>query len=123
MSAGPHVVRAVLRDAATRLRVAGVDSPETDARILLAHACGIEPARIPLLDGVDDETVAVFEGLVTSRAARVPLQHLRRSNASGRRGGDHRSSTPAFVCPGGRSMSIGVCRTPCASTKVDTSEG
>ena len=71
-----HTVRAVLRDAAERLRSAGVESPETDARLLLAHACGIEPARIPLLDGVDDEAVAVFEGLVTSRAARVPLQHL-----------------------------------------------
>jgi release factor glutamine methyltransferase len=71
-----HQVRAVLRDASVRLQAAGVESPEADARLLLAHACGIEPARIPLLDGVDDEAVAVFEALVTSRAARVPLQHL-----------------------------------------------
>jgi len=71
-----HQVRAVLRDAADRLRTAGVESPEADARTLLAYACGIEPARIPLLDALDDEAVSVFEGLVTSRAARVPLQHL-----------------------------------------------
>ncbi len=71
-----HQVRVVLRDAADRLRSAGVESPEADARTLLAHACGIEPARIPLLDGLDDEAVSVFEGLVTTRAARVPLQHL-----------------------------------------------
>jgi release factor glutamine methyltransferase len=71
-----HPVRAVLRDAAERLRSAGVGSPETDARTLLAYACGIEPARIPLLDGVDDGAVEAFETLVASRAARVPLQHL-----------------------------------------------
>jgi release factor glutamine methyltransferase len=76
MTNAPHAVRAVLRDAATRLREAGVASPDADARTLLAYVCGIEPARIPLLDGLDDEAVAAFEGLVTSRAARVPLQHL-----------------------------------------------
>jgi len=72
----PHQVRVVLRTAAERLRDAGVESPEADVRTLLAYACGIEPARIPLLDALDDEAVAVFEGLVSSRAARVPLQHL-----------------------------------------------
>lgn len=76
MPTSPHPVRAVLKDAADRLREAGVGSPDADARTLLAYACGIEPARIPLLDGVDDDAVRVFEGLVTSRAARIPLQHL-----------------------------------------------
>ena len=32
-----------------------------------------EPARIPLLDGVDDDAVAAFDVLVVSRAARVPM--------------------------------------------------
>ena len=73
---GTHSVRAVLADASARLRSAGVGSPEADARTLLAYACGIEPARIPLLDGLDDEAVEAFEALVASRAARVPLQHL-----------------------------------------------
>ncbi len=76
MSAGTHSVRAVLRSATDRLRDAGVGSPDADARTLLAHACGIEPARIPLLDGVDEDAVRAFEVLVASRAARVPLQHL-----------------------------------------------
>lgn len=76
MSAARHAVRAVLRDAAVRLREGGVESPEADARTLLAHACGIEPARIPLLDGVDAGVVTAFASLVASRAARVPLQHL-----------------------------------------------
>jgi release factor glutamine methyltransferase len=76
MTNGLHAVRAVLADAAARLRDAGVASPEADARTLLAFACGIEPARIPLLDGVADDTVEAFETLIASRAARVPLQHL-----------------------------------------------
>ncbi|HEY0237821.1 MAG TPA: peptide chain release factor N(5)-glutamine methyltransferase [Friedmanniella sp.] len=71
-----HSVRAVLADATARLRAGGVASPEADVRTLLAYVCGIEPARIPLLDGLDDDTVRAFEDLVTSRAARVPLQHL-----------------------------------------------
>ena len=69
-------VRALLSSAATRLRAAGVETPETDARVLLAYVCGIEPARIPLLDGVDDERVQRFDALVDARAGRVPLQHL-----------------------------------------------
>jgi release factor glutamine methyltransferase len=38
--------------------------------------CGVEPARIPLLDGIDDDQRARLEALVRRRATRVPLQHL-----------------------------------------------
>jgi release factor glutamine methyltransferase len=50
-----------LRAVARRLRDAGVDSAEHDARVLLTHSFGDE---------------AVLDDLVAMRAARVPLQHL-----------------------------------------------
>jgi release factor glutamine methyltransferase len=68
--------RAVLTEAAVRLRTAGIETPESDARLLLAHVCGVEPARIPLLDGIDDDQRARLDALVRRRANRVPLQHL-----------------------------------------------
>ncbi len=66
----------MLAQATATLRSAGVESPEQDARVLLAHVCGIEPLRLPLLDSVADDQVVRFEKLIKERAARVPLQHL-----------------------------------------------
>ena len=69
-------VRPLLTEAVDRLRAAGIESPEQDARVLLAVACGIEPARLPLLDGVTEEQADLFDSLVIQRAVRIPLQHL-----------------------------------------------
>ncbi len=69
-------VRPVLAQATATLRAAGVESPEQDARLLLAHACGIELLRLPLLDEIDDDQAARFQKLIMDRARRVPLQHL-----------------------------------------------
>ncbi len=69
-------VRPLLSDAVSRLRAVGVGSPPSDVRILLAHACGIELARLPLLDQVDDAQAAAFEQLITLRERRIPVQHL-----------------------------------------------
>ena len=68
--------RPVLAQATATLRAAGVESPEQDARLLLAHVCGIEPLRLPLLDEIDDDQAARFQKLIMDRARRVPLQHL-----------------------------------------------
>ena len=68
--------RPLLADAVSRLRAAGIDSPQSDVRILLAHACGVELARLPLLDQVDDAQAAEFEQLITLRERRIPVQHL-----------------------------------------------
>jgi release factor glutamine methyltransferase len=65
-----------LIEAAGQLRVAGVESPEQDARQLLAYAAGVELARLPLLDGVDDAAAAYFQTLIDKRLHRIPLQHL-----------------------------------------------
>ena len=66
----------MLHQAATELREVGVTSPEQDARQLLAYAAGIELARLPLIDAVEDAQAAYFQTLITKRSRRVPLQHL-----------------------------------------------
>ena len=71
-----RAVRPLLIEAAGQLRVAGVESPEQDARQLLAYATGVELARLPLLDGVDDAAAAYFQTLIDKRLHRIPLQHL-----------------------------------------------
>jgi release factor glutamine methyltransferase len=69
-------VRPLLTQAVSQLRQVGVDSPEQDARQLLAYAVGIELARLPLLDAVEDDQASNFQALIERRARRVPLQHL-----------------------------------------------
>jgi release factor glutamine methyltransferase len=69
-------VRPLLIQAASQLREVGIDSPEQEARQLLAHAAGIELARLPLIDAVEDAQASHFQTLINKRARRVPLQHL-----------------------------------------------
>jgi release factor glutamine methyltransferase len=69
-------VRPLLAEAAALLRKAGVESPEQDARVLLAHACDLELVRLPLLDQISDEQAKSFFRMVMDRADRIPLQHL-----------------------------------------------
>ena len=69
-------VRPLLIRAASRLRDVGVESPEQEARQLLAFAIGVEPARLPLLDAVEDAQAAHFHTLIDKRSHRIPLQHL-----------------------------------------------
>ena len=71
----PHR-RALLADAARRLREAGVASPEHDAAELLAHVLDVGRGRLVLVDDVPDEAAGSFAALVARRAARTPLQHL-----------------------------------------------
>jgi release factor glutamine methyltransferase len=69
-------VRPLLHQAATRLREVGVSSAESEARQLLAYAAGVELARLPLLDAVEDAQAAYFQTLINKRSRRIPLQHL-----------------------------------------------
>jgi len=68
--------RGLLAQARTRLRDAGVASPEHDAAELLAHVLGTTRARLPLVDEVPADRAETYDALVTRRAAREPLQHL-----------------------------------------------
>ena len=51
-------------------------SADQEARQLLAYATGVELARLPLVDAVEDAQAAYFQALINKRARRVPLQHL-----------------------------------------------
>jgi release factor glutamine methyltransferase len=68
--------RLLLARAAARLREAGVESPEHDAEVLLAHVLGVERSRLALVDDVPDAAAEQYDGLVGRRADREPLQHL-----------------------------------------------
>lgn len=67
----------VVREAAERLRAAGVDSPENDARLLLAYVLGqTRPTPFWHQAELTPTDVDRFLALVARRAQRVPLQHL-----------------------------------------------
>jgi release factor glutamine methyltransferase len=70
------VRRALLAAATDRLRAAGVESPDHDARALLAHVLGVERSRLPLVDDVPGAVAERYDELVTRRVGREPLQHL-----------------------------------------------
>src|SRR4051794_2031323 len=67
----------MLHEAAVgRLREAGVDSPDHDAQVLLAHVLGVERSQLPLVDDVPPPVAVEYDALVARRAVREPLQHL-----------------------------------------------
>jgi release factor glutamine methyltransferase len=72
----PLTVGSLLAVATTRLRQAGVASPEFDAAELLAHVLGTTRAALLRSSPVQDTSAAAFEELVLRRASREPLQHL-----------------------------------------------
>ena len=69
-------VRELRRRGATRLRAAGVASPERDADELLAHVLGVDLGRLAMVESVAAEERAAYDALVARRASREPLQHL-----------------------------------------------
>ncbi|MDX6215987.1 MAG: release factor glutamine methyltransferase [Frankiales bacterium] len=66
-------MRKVIAAATERLRAAGVDSPEHDARALAAHVLGCSLKELPRHESIDED---LYAELVARRAQRVPLQHL-----------------------------------------------
>jgi release factor glutamine methyltransferase len=69
-------VRRLLTEGTDRLRQSGVPSPAQDARLLLSFVSGIEVARLPLLDELDDDHARRFRKLTGKRAERIPVQYL-----------------------------------------------
>jgi release factor glutamine methyltransferase len=71
-------VRTLRKEAAERLRSAGVESAELDARVLLAHALQWEPARILSAtdDPVDLRTRACFAEAIERRVAGEPVARI-----------------------------------------------
>lgn len=68
--------RDLLRDAAERLRAAGVASPEHDAAELLAHVLGTSRGALALAPPPEPGAERAYDDLLARRAAREPLQHL-----------------------------------------------
>lgn len=71
----------VIRDAAVQLREAGIETPEHDAKLLLAEAAGVELRDVDkaLLMGEElgtAEQLARFQSMLARRAKREPLQYI-----------------------------------------------
>ncbi|KAB7789187.1 peptide chain release factor N(5)-glutamine methyltransferase [Bifidobacterium cebidarum] len=72
-------VHDVIRGAAARLREVGIETPEHDAKLLLAEAAGVELRDIDraLLMGESvDFDDARFQSMIERRAKREPLQYI-----------------------------------------------
>lgn len=69
---------AALRRATVALQAAGVDTPQRDARLLLAHAIGVARDRLALVlpDPLDEMAEAAFFQMIAERAARRPVSHI-----------------------------------------------
>ena len=74
----PYFAYLALAAAAQLLEAAGVDSPATDARLLLAHVLRLPLTRLDLsLDSpLDAEAASRYQALVSERATRHPLAYL-----------------------------------------------
>ena len=73
---GAASTRALRREAADLLRLAGVASPDHDADELLGFVVGRSRTSLALLEEVSLAHAVEFRVLVARRAAREPLQHL-----------------------------------------------
>lgn len=71
-----HSIAACLEEGARRLAVAGIPGARSEARLILAHALGVEPATILGYPERAVEDVGRYQGLIARRAAREPLSHL-----------------------------------------------
>ncbi|MBT1164258.1 peptide chain release factor N(5)-glutamine methyltransferase [Bifidobacterium felsineum] len=69
----------VIQEAAARLRDAGIETPEHDAKLLLAEAAGVELRDIDkslLMGEPVDFDDARFQAMIERRAKREPLQYI-----------------------------------------------
>jgi release factor glutamine methyltransferase len=71
--------RDMMRDAAQRLAAAGTENAPRDARLLLAHALGVESAEVIALemDSIDPVALTEYERLIQRRLAGEPVSRIR----------------------------------------------
>jgi release factor glutamine methyltransferase len=69
----------MMRDAVRRLQEAGVENAPRDARLLLAHALGVEPVEVIMKenDSIDPVVLTGYEVLVERRLAGEPVSRIR----------------------------------------------
>lgn len=68
-----------MREAVQRLAAAGIEQPARDARLLMAHALGIEPIDVIVreTDNVDPAGLGAFEAAVQRRLGHEPVSRIR----------------------------------------------
>lgn len=66
----------LLTAARDRLAGAGIDSPDADARLLLAAAADVEPSQLVIMDAVPAGAADRYESMLVRRELREPLQHI-----------------------------------------------
>lgn len=78
MSAAPMTGSALLAKATRRLAEAAIPDPGRDARRLLAHVLKVPPGRLTLFlpEPVAREHALLFDAIIESRAAHVPVSHI-----------------------------------------------
>ena len=69
-------VRSALIDATQRLSASGIESARTDAELLLCHVLGVSRTHLLTMSELTREQRMQFEGLLSKRMSRHPLQHL-----------------------------------------------
>ena len=68
---------ALLRDTAARLAQGGIPDAASDARRLVAHALGVEPAAVSLWQGTARaDQLALLEAAIAARLARQPVSQI-----------------------------------------------
>lgn len=72
------IAKLALVAAVARLRLAGIEDPARDARLLLAHAMMLPPERLTLHmgDALPPEAQSRFEAAVTARLTRQPVSQI-----------------------------------------------
>ena len=68
-------LRLAIEAATTALGQAGIDSARNDAELLAAHVLGVERGRLSFTD-VPEEFFGPYHDAVSTRARRIPLQHI-----------------------------------------------
>ncbi|GLB62501.1 release factor glutamine methyltransferase [Dietzia sp. NCCP-2495] len=77
-------VPVAVRSATATLAAAGIDSAAVEARMICAHAAGVDLSRLLLADGLDAVQLAEVDRIVAARAAEhLPLQYLLGRASSG----------------------------------------
>lgn len=78
MTAPPLTLGGLRRQLATRFSAAGIDSPDLDAALLIAHALGLTTADVRLrgADPVAPEALPRIEAYAAQRLAGVPVARL-----------------------------------------------
>ncbi|GAN96112.1 protein methyltransferase HemK [Komagataeibacter europaeus NBRC 3261] len=76
MTPTPANLRHLLSDATTRLRAAGIEAPQREARLLAAHAAGTDLAGLLRIDTLPPADHATFMQILQRRLHHEPMAHI-----------------------------------------------